>query len=371
LESSERIPLFRPSIEPEAAIAVKDVLESGWLGLGPRTAAFERAFADYVGASYCVGTSSCSAALQLALRSLDLPPESEVLTTALTFVASNEILLHEHLRPVFADVDPATGNLDPASVAERLSGKTRALLLVHYAGYPCDLDDLYALAHERKIPVIEDCAHACGAVYRGRRIGSHGQLHAFSFHAVKNLPMGEGGALTLDDGERDRRLRRLRWFGIDSDTHSRSSKSGYRWDYAVTELGYKYHLDDVHAAIGLVQLGVLDTANARRADIAARYRSGLAGVAGIELLREEPDRQSSYHLQCVLADERDELIRRLAERGIETGVHYRPSYDYPMFTGEPLPGVEAFWRRAVSLPMHLRLEDEQVDRIVEIIAEGW
>jgi perosamine synthetase len=369
--ASERIPLFRPLIEPEALTAVKEAFESGWLGLGPRSETFERAFADYIGVPHCVGTSSCSAAIQLALRSLDLPPESEVITTALTFVASNQIILHERLRPVFADVDPTTGNLDPASVAARMSDKTGALLLVHYGGYPCDLDELYRLARDREVPVIEDCAHACGAVYRGRRIGSHGQLHAFSFHAIKNLPMGEGGALTLGDGERDRRLRKLRWFGIDADSRNRFSADGYRWDYSVCELGYKHYLDDLHASIGLVQLGALDAGNARRAEIAARYRSRLIEVAGIELLREEPDRESSYHLMCVLADERDALIRRLAERGVDTGVHYRPSYYYPMFEGEALPGVESFWRRAVSLPMHLHLTDEQIERIVTTIAEGW
>ncbi len=368
---SERIPLFRPLIEPEALTAVEETFESGWLGLGPRCEEFERAFADYVGVPYCVGTSSCSAAIQLALRSLDLPPDSEVITTALTFVASNQILLQERLRPIFADVDPTTGNLDPASVAERMSDKTRALLLVHYGGYPCDLDELYRLAHEREIPVIEDCAHACGAVYRGRRIGSHGQLHAFSFHAIKNLPMGEGGALTLGDGECDRRLRRLRWFGIETDSSKRFSADGYRWDYSVSELGYKNYLDDLHASIGLVQLGALDAGNARRAEIAARYRSRLTGVAGIELLREESDRRSSYHLMCILADNRDELIRHLSEHGVDTGVHYRPSYYYPIFDGEQLPGVESFWRRAVSLPMHLRLTDEQIERVIDAIAEGW
>lgn len=369
--AGERIPLFRPLIEPAALAAVNAVFQSGWLGLGPRSAEFERAFAAYVGAPYCVGTSSCSAALQLALRSLDLAPGSEVVTTPLTFVASNQIILHERLRPVFADVDPTTGNLDPASVAERIGDRTRALLLVHYGGYPADLDELYRLAGEREIPVLEDCAHACGAVYKGRLIGSHGQLHAFSFHAIKNLPMGEGGAITLGDAERDRRLRRLRWFGIDHDSSTRVSADGYRWDYSVSELGYKHYLDDLHASIGLVQLGKVDAGNSRRAEIAARYRAGLAGVAGIELTREEADRRSSYHLMSVLADERDRLISRLAENGIDSGVHYRPSYDYPMFESEPLPGVESFWRREVSLPMHLHLSDEQVERVVQTIAEGW
>lgn len=369
--AGEHIPLFRPLIEDDAIAAISDVLRSGWLGLGPKTGEFERAFARYVDMPFCVGTSSCSGALQLALRLLDLSPGAEVITTPLTFVAVNQIILQEGLRPAFADVDPTTGNISADSVASLLSEATGAVLLVHYGGYPCDLDEHYALARAGGVPVIEDCAHACGAVYKGRRIGSHGDLHAFSFHAIKNLPMGEGGALTLRSGEHDARLRRLRRFGIDLDTYERASGPVYRWDYAVTELGFKLYLDDLHAAIGLVQLQRLEANNTRLARLAARYRRGLEGVPGIELLREEDDRRSSHHLFCVLADDRDVLLLKLGERGIHAGVHYRPSYDYPLFEGGPLPGVESFWRRAISLPMHLHLTDEQVDRIVFTIAEGW
>jgi len=369
--AAERIPLFRPLIRDEAITAAADVLRSGWLGLGSKTREFERAFARYVDMPFCVGTSSCSGALQLALRLLDLSPGAEVITTPLTFVAGNQIILQERLRPVFADVDPTTGNISVASVAGLLSEATGAVLLVHYGGYPCDLDEHYALARANGVPVIEDCAHACGAVYKGRRIGSYGDLHAFSFHAIKNLPMGEGGALTVRSSEHDARLRRLRNFGIDLDTHERVSGSVYRWDYGVSELGFKFYLDDVHAAIGLVQLDRLEADNARLAQLARRYRRGLAGVPGIELLREQEDRRSSHHLFCALAEGRDTLLLKLGERGIHAGVHYRPSYDYPLFKGAPLPGVESFWRRAVSLPMHLHLTDEQVDRIVYTIAEGW
>jgi perosamine synthetase len=256
-------------------------------------------------------------------------------------------------------------------VRERITDRTGALLVMHYGGYPCNLDELYALAREAGLPVIEDCAHACGASYRGRRIGSHGDVHAFSFHAVKNLPMGEGGALTVRSEEHDARLRRLRWFGITADTHARAAGGGYKWDYGVSELGFKHHLNDVHAAIGIAQLRYLDADNRRRAEIAALYRAGLSGVAGVELLRSDDDRESSHHLFCILAEERDALVSKLGERGIDVSVHYRPSYDYPLFGGEKLPGVESFWRRVISLPMHLALSDEDVGRVVATIAEGW
>jgi perosamine synthetase len=370
-DSSEHVALFKPVIREEAIAEVGEVLRSGWLGLGPRTAAFERAFAAYVDAPHCVGVSSCSAALRLALHLLDLPPGSEVVTTPLTFVGANQVILHEGLVPVFADIQRDTGNLDPASVAERISERTGAVLTLHYGGYPCDLDELYALAKEAGVPVIEDCAHAAGASYRGRRIGSHGDLHAFSFHAVKNLPTGDGGCLTVRREDQAERARRLRWFGIDTDTYARASGKSYRWDYAVDELGFKHHMHDIQAAIGLAQLEYLDADNARRREVGARYRRGLAGVDGIELLREDGDRVSSQHLFCILAERRNELVDALAARGIDTGVHYRPSYDYPIFDGEPLPAVEEFWHRAVSLPMHVALTDEQVEAVIAAIREGW
>ena len=366
-----RIQLFRPAIRDEAATAVGDVLRSGWLGLGPRTREFEAAFARAVGAPHCVALNSCTTALQLGLRVLDLPHGAEVVSTPLTFVSANQVILQEGLTPVFADVQPATGCVEPESIRERITERSGAIMVMHYGGMPCDLDEIYALARAHGLAVIEDCAHACGASYRGRPVGSHGDLHAFSFQAVKNLPVGDGGALTVASAEIDARLRRLRWFGITSSTFDRSEGGAYRWDYDVAELGVKGAMNDLAAAIGLVQLAVLDADNERRREIAGRYRSGLAGLPGLELLREHDDRVSSRHLFCVLAERRDDLVDRLAANGIETGVHFRPSYTYPMFASEPLPGVESFWRRVISLPLHLGLADGDVDRVIDVIGGGW
>lgn len=366
-----RIPLFQPRIREEAIEAVGEVLRSGWLGLGPRTQAFERAFADYIGMPYCVGLNSCTSALHLALHLLGLAPGAEVITTALTFVSTNHAILYERCKPVFADVQPETGNLDVRSVAARITERTGALLLVHYGGYPCDLDEFYALAHERRIPIIEDCAHACGATYKGGRIGSHGDLHAFSFHAVKNLPMGDGGALTVRSEEQDTRLRRLRWLGIDRDTFQRSAREAYHWEYDVPELGFKYHMNDIQAAIGLAQLRYLEEDNACRARIAARYRAQLANVPGIRLLHYQDDRTSSFHLFCLLAERRDALVVKLRAAGVDVGVHYRRNDQYPMYEEQDLPHTERFWRSVISLPMHTALTDEQVERVTSLMREGW
>jgi perosamine synthetase len=366
------IPLFRPVISPEAINAATEVLQSGWLGLGPRTAAFEAEFASYVGAPHCIGLNSCTAGLHLALRVLNLPEGSEVITTPITFVSTNHAILYERCIPVFADVHPDTGSLNIASVASRITDRTRAILAVHLGGYPCDLDELHALAKAHGLSVIEDCAHACGASYKGGRIGSHGDLHVFSFHAVKNLPMGDGGALVVRDKKLDARLRRLRWLGIDKDTYHRTSGESYSWNYDVPEVGYKYHMNDIQAAIGLAQLQRLEMENARRAQIVDRYRQGLRQTPGVRLPRYKQDRVSSNHLCCILAENRDGLVLKLKQAGVETGVHYRRNDLYPMYRYDPsLEGTEQYWRSTLSLPLHLQLSDEQVDYVIDQIRKGW
>lgn len=368
------VQLFRPLVPEDAVAAAADVLRSGWIGLGPKTEDFEKEFARFAGSPHCVGLSSCTAALHLALRVLDLPPGSEVITTPITFVSTNHAILYEGLTPAFADVERYTGNIDVGSVETRITPNTRAIIAVHYGGYPCDLDSLYGVARRHGLAVIEDCAHACGAVYRGRRIGGIGDLHAFSFHAVKNLAMGTGGALTLASAERDARLRKLRWMGIDKDTYRRSdgaTNRAYAWEYDVFELGYKYHMNDVEAAIGLVQLRHLEAGNARRREIADIYHSELAGVPGIRLLQYEPDRVSSRHLCCVLAEERDRLVDRLREANVGVGVHYKRNDQYPMYREQDLPNAEFFAARTMSLPLHLYLTDEDVLRVCELIRGGW
>jgi len=366
------VTLFKPVICKEAIRNAEEVLRSGWLGLGPKTEAFEKAFAAYVGNRFCVGLNSGTAAIHLALRLLDLKEGSEIITTPITFVSTNHAILYERCTPVFADVQPDTGNIDPASVALKITERTKAILIVHVGGYPCDLDELYSLAGAHGLPLIEDCAHACGASYKGRRIGSHGDFHAFSFHAVKNLPMGDGGALVVKHAVLDSRLRRLRWLGIDRDTFQRARDKTYSWNYEVAEVGFKYHMNDIQAAIGLAQLEALDEGNARRAQIAERYRHGLANVPGIRLLENRADRMSSHHLCRILAENRDSLIRKLDSVGIETGVHFRRNDLFPVYgCDDSLTNAERYWQKCLSLPVHLLLTEEQVDYVIAQIRGGW
>ena len=369
-----QISLFRPRIKEESIAAAADVLRSGWIGLGPKTLEFEAKFAEYVGAPHCVGLNSCTAALHLALKVLDIPPGKEVITTPVTFVSTNHVILYEQLRPVFADIESLTGNIDVVSIEEKITPNTAAIIAMHYGGYPCDLDALYSLAGKYNIPVIEDCAHACGAEYKDRKIGGIGNIHAFSFYAVKNLPMGDGGALTVRSDQHDARLRRLRWLGIDKDTYLRSegaSGKTYNWDYQVSEVGFKYHMNDIEAAIGIVQLDCLDCDNDRRRQIANIYTSRLADVAGVQLFEYEPDRRSARHLYCILAENRDGLVDKLRENGVGVGVHYRRNDLYPMYEEQSLPNTQWFTSRVISLPLHLDLADEEIDYICRLIRGGW
>lgn len=369
--SSRRISLFKPVLSEDAIAGVEEVLRSGWLGLGPKTGRFESEFAAYVGSPHCVGLNSGTSALHVALRLLDVGPEDEVISTALSFVSTNHAILYEGARPVFADVQPDTGNLAPESIEDAITDRTRAVIVVHYGGQPCDLDEIYSLAHARGISVIEDCAHACGAIYRGKRIGSHGEMHAFSFHAVKNLSMGDGGALTLASSEHDARARRLRWLGIDRSTYARAAPGTYAWDYDVPEIGFKYHMNDISAAIGIAQLGHLDAENARRNAIASIYKERLSEIPGLTLLSERDDRSSSYHFFSILAEARDELVGKLKGAGVDTGVHYRRNDLYRMYEKADLPNTEFFWTREISLPMHLALTEEDVHYVCDVIEAGW
>lgn len=366
-----RVPLFQPKIREDAIQAVSHILRSGWLEAGATTEAFEQAFAQYVEAAHCVALNSGTAALHLALRLLDLPPGSEVITTPITFVSTNHAILYERCTPVFADIQLKTGNLDVQATAAKITERTRVIMVVHYGGYPCDLDEFYALAHQHGLVVIEDCAHACGATYKNRRIGGHGQLHAFSFNAVKNLAIGGGGALTVSTKTLALRAQRLRWLGIDRETFQRTSTEDYRWEYDVTEIGFKYQMNDIQAAIGLAQLPYLNDDNAARAKIAAQYQNQLSTVPGIQLLTYEPDRTSSFHLFCVLAENREALAAKLRRAGVDVSVHYKRNDLYPMYTRQHLPNAEQFWRHVLSLPMYPDLTEEQIDYVARVIEKGW
>lgn len=362
------IAVFRPVVEDRAIAAVGDVLRSGWPGPGPAVERFEESFARYVGAPHAVAVSSCTAALHLALLLLDVGPGDEVITTPITFVGANEVILMVGATPVFADVDPSTGLLDPTSVAERVTPRTKAVIVTHLSGTPADLGALYALADRCSIALVEDAAHACGSTHRGVRIGGHPGMQAFSFQATKNLNAVDGGMLCLRSPELAARARRLRWMGISDDTWTRGRHGVYRWAYHVDELGQRYTMSDLNAAMGLAHLDTLEIANERRRSIARLYREGLRELPGVEIPPADPDTCSATYFSPILVDRRDELCSWLAAHDIGSSVHFRRNDAHELF-GPPadLPGAERYWRRAITLPMHLRLTDHDVARVVDAV----
>ncbi len=359
------IKLFHPHIPEEFFPKVEEVLKSGWIGQGAVVDEFEKAFAKYTRAKYAVMTNSATSALDLAVAVSGIGAGDEVLTTSMTFVSTNHAILKAGAFPVFIDVDPKTLLLDLDLAREQVTPYTKAIIAVHYAGNPFDMNKLYEFANEFGLKVIEDAAHACGAYSGPKPIGSFG-LTCFSFHAVKNLPVGDGGMITTNDEEIYKKLRGLTWLGIDKTTFARS-EGNYKWEYDVTEVGHKYHSNDIAAALGVQGLERLDDWNTCRKLLRREYKARLPEV---EFLETTPNTGSSNHLCVIQVDNRDELHDRLAENGIETGVHYKPNHLYSMYQQHD-PGnlveTERAYKRILSLPMHLKLNGNDISYITGTI----
>jgi len=357
-------------MDEEEVEAVAEVLRSGWIGLGPRTSEFEKQFAEYVGAQWCVGLNSCTAALDLAVRLLRINHGDEVIVPTMTFVSTAHAVAYNLATPIFADVEERTLGIDLEDVARKITPRTRAIIPVHYGGRPVDMDGLREIAGG--IPIIEDAAHAAGSVYKGKRCGSLSELACFSFHAVKNLAMGDGGALTTSDQALAARAKRLRWLGIDRGTWDRTAADrSYWWQYFVDEIGLKCHMNDIAAAIGLVQLRKLEAHNQRRLEIARQYTEGLRDLPWLRLPPADTDEyKSSWHIYWIQCDGpegmRDDLNVFLQEREIGTGVHYKPIHLYRCYGNTArLPVAERIFTRLLSLPMHPGLSDDDVQQVIE------
>ncbi len=366
----DKIQVFKPAYSEEEVEAVAEVIRSGWWGLGPKTTELEQQFASFVNAPHAVALNSATAALHLALMLLDVK-DAEVISTSMTFVSTNHAILYNGGIPVFADIDPKTLCIDPDDVARKVTPRTKAIMAVHYGGHPADMDRLHEIARAHNLIIIEDAAHAAGAKYKGQPVGSISPLTCFSFHPVKNLATGDGGMITLSDDAWNKRLRKLRWVGISKDTWSRSDSddmSQYSWYYNVEELGYKYHLNDIMAAIALVQLRRLPDTNARRRAICEQYDQGLAELDWLQRPVECAYAESARHNYVVRLTDRDGLMAYLRSKGIATGMHYIPNHLYDMYrpyATQPLPVTEREWKRMVTLPLYPDLTDDQLQFIID------
>lgn len=362
------IQVFKPYYDEEEIRAVSEVIRSGWVGLGPKTAEFEKKFAEFCQVKYCVGLNSCTAALDMAMKLLGVNHGDEVIVPTMTFVSTAHCVVYNLATPIFADVDPVTMNIDLEDLRKKITARTKAVIPVHYSGRPVDMDRLKEVVGD--IPMVEDCAHACGARYKGKSVGGLGKIGCFSFHAVKNLAMGEGGAITLNDEGMFLRAKRLRWLGIDKGTWDRAKLDrSYWWEYNVDEIGLKSHLNDIAAAIGLVQLSKLEKANKRRRDIVGMYREGLQEVEQVQMPPQDGgDFISSWHIFEINAENRDDLSVFLREKGISTGVHYKPIHLYPCYGNRPkLPIAEGVFPKILTLPLYPSLTDQEVEKIVDEI----
>ena len=362
------IKLFHPYIPEEFYSGLTDVLASGWIGNAGVVEQFEKDFAEYMGAKYAVMTNSATSALNVAVEVSGLKEGDEVLTTPITFVSTNHAILNVNAIPVFVDVDPYTLNIDLNKAEAAITSKTKAIMAVHYGGNPIDMPKLYGLARQYNLRVIEDAAHACGAKYGGYNIGSFG-LTCFSLSAVKNLPVGDGGMITTNHGGQYHHIRSLMWLGIDKTTYARS-KSQYKWEYDVTNVGYKYASNDIAASLGIQGLRKLDEWNEYRADLVRTYKEN---IPHLKWLQSTPNSVSANHLFVIKVDRRDYVHKKLLEAGIETGVHYKPNHHYPMYRlpdeAEKLWSADLAYSRILSLPLHLRLTTDDVIHICNTLKE--
>jgi dTDP-4-amino-4,6-dideoxygalactose transaminase len=373
------LPFSPPSIGEQEIEEVVDTLRSAWITTGPKACRFEEQFAALLGAPAALAVNSCTAALHLALTALDLKAGDEVITTPLTFAASVNVIEHVRARPVLVDVEPQALTIDPERVAAAIGPRTRALLPVHYAGHPADLDPLRALAERHRLALIEDAAHAVPASYKGRPIGSGSNPVAFSFYATKNLTTAEGGMLT-GDPELVARARILSLHGMNRDAWKRYEREG-SWYYEITEPGFKYNMTDIAAALGLVQLGRLEAFQRRRREIVAAYHRGLSGLAALETPGARPDVEPAWHLYVLrlrleaLRIDRDRFIEELKTRQIGTSVHFIPIHLHPYYRDRYgwAPGdFPVAWReyqRMLSLPLHPGLTDGDVADVVEAVRD--
>lgn len=378
------IPVFRPNYGKEEIKAISEVIKSGWVGLGPKTEEFEKRFASYVSAKYAIALNSATAALHLSLLAADVKKGDEVIVPALTFVSTAHAVLYVEATPVFVDIEPDTLCISTDDVARKVTKKTRAIIPVHYGGHPCDMDKLKKIANTHNLIIIEDAAHACGSSYKDRKIGSISPFTCFSFHAVKNLATGDGGMITVKDKETARRLQRLRWLGINQNTWSRLEDihkankrphKTYNWYYEVEELGYKYHMNDINAALGLVQLRKLDESNKKRRILASRYEDKLKKLATVKCPEVKPGMVSAQHNYVIRCQKRDKLHLFLRERNISSGVHYMPLHLQPyykkLYPELNLPVVEAEWKQLLTLPLYPQLTYKEQDYIVSCIKEFY
>jgi perosamine synthetase len=373
------IPFHRPYITEDEISAAAEMMRAGWLTAGVRTAAFEDEFKKYVGCVNAVSVNSATAGMHLSLAAIGLGEHDEVLMPAMTFTATAEVVRYFNAWPVFVDIEPDTHLIDVNKIEEKITGRTRAIMPVHFAGQPCDMDEIMAIARAHGLDVIEDAAHCLPSWYRGRPVGSLGGTACFSFYATKTITTGEGGMVCTDDDIRAKRMRVLRLHGIDRDAWQRHNSTRF-WQYDVTEAGYKYNTTDIASAIGIEQLKKAESIWKMRKRIAERYNAAFKGRNGLVPYIVKPDRETSWYLYPLDLDldalniTRDLFIEEMRERGVGLSVHFIPLYEFTYYkklgyTGDGLDNCRRVFDRTMSLPIFPSMTDPEVDYVIENVLD--
>lgn len=369
------IPYGRQSINEDDIKAVEEVLKSDFLTTGPKIAEFERKFADYVGAKYAVAVSNGTAALHIACMAAGIGEGDEVITTPITFAASANCALYCGATPVFADIDPVTYNISPESIEACITERTKAIIPVHYTGQACDMDAIHKIADRYNLIVIEDAAHAVGAEYKGKKIGSLSDMTEFSFHPVKHITCGEGGIVTTNREDLYEKLKLFRTHGITREEKFLHKVDG-PWYYEQIGLGYNYRITDIQAALGISQLGRIDKFLEKRKKIAAKYDEAFRDFDGIEIPKQAEYSNSAYHLYVIKVDKsiRKALFEYLRANNIGVNVHYIPVYTFPYYREHGYENVkcenaEKLYESIISIPIYYDLSDEEQDYVIDKIKE--
>lgn len=365
------IPYGRQSIDEDDIQAVVDVLRSDYLTTGPAVKKFEEAVCEYTGAKYAVAISNGTAALHAACFAAGIGPGDEVITTPITFAASSNCVLYCGGTPVFADINPVTYNIDPEDIRRKITDKTKAIIPVHFTGQPCEIDEIHTIAKEYGLTVIEDGAHALGADYKGRKIGSMSDMTIFSFHPVKHITTGEGGMIMTNDERLYERLVLFRSHGITRNEDLMTKCEG-GWYYEQLELGFNYRITDIQCALGISQLKKLDGFLTRRRELVERYNDAFVNVEGIICPQQAKGCNNSWHLYVVQVKNRKEVYDKLQEAGIHVNVHYIPVYKHPYYQRNGYadvccPNAEELYAHMISLPLYPGLTDEEQDYVIEQI----
>ena len=372
------LPVFAPGLGEEELNEVLDTLRSGWITMGPKTSKFEGLFADYVGSRHTIAVSSCTAGLHLALVAGGIGPGDEVITTPLTFCSTANVIVHQGAVPVLADVQADTYNIDPEELRKRITSRTKAIIPVHFAGHPCEMEGIQAIAEENGLLVIEDAAHAMGAKYKDRMIGTVSEVTVFSFYATKNLTTGEGGMITTEDDELAERMRVLRLHGISTDAWKRYSAQG-SWYYEVVFPGYKYNMTDVQAALGIHQLAKQEGFLKVRQRYADTYDAAFEDLPEIVPPCVKEYVRHSWHLYVIrlelerLTIDRGQFIEALRKENIGTSVHFIPLHLHPYykerygFKKGDFPVAEWIYEGIVTLPLYPKMSMRDVEDVITAV----